>query len=114
VKLVITLEAWEVPQEKKLLFSIAIAPAPLPLGVVLPDGSAAQDEPAVNALANGQAGTPYAQQLQIAGGTPPDTLKVISGALPDGLTLTTDGQIVGVPTASGTFTFELDITDSGA
>ena len=39
------------------------------------------------------------------GGKPAPTTTVVSGALPDGLSLSSDGQITGTPTAAGTFNF---------
>ena len=66
-------------------------------------------------------GTQYAAYSQsfIAGGSCPQTIKVQSGSLPNGLTLSDVGtvagelyQISGVPTAAGTFTFTLRATNS--
>lgn len=103
-------------QEVKVTFSITIQPPPPPaLQVILPDGvTVAQVSPAVNPLSDGQVGTAFSAQLGLRGGTPPDTLSLSSGALPDGLDLTADGQITGTPTAPGSFTFEIDVKDSAA
>jgi len=49
-------------------------------------------------LVNGQVGTPYTAALYATGGTPPYTWTVAFGALPDGLSLGSDGVIVGTPT----------------
>lgn len=102
-------------QEVKVLLSIEIAPAtppPPPLVVALPDGTAAQAEPAVNPLPAGTVGQSFSAQLGLSGGTPPDTLTLTSGALPDGLSLDETGLISGTPTAPGSFQFELDVKDS--
>jgi hypothetical protein len=67
--------------------------------------------------ATGVIGDVYTGVLFIAGGTPPFTFAVTSGALPAGLSLSTspgllNGLIEGVPTAVGTFTFVVTVTDS--
>lgn len=98
--------------EVKVLLSISVAAAANPLTVNLPDGTAAQAEPAVNALSQATVGQPFTAQLNLSGGTPPDTLSISSGALPDGLSLDSTGLISGIPTAAGDFQFELDVVDS--
>ena len=47
-----------------------------------------------------------------AGSPSPWTWVVTSGALPGGLTLGTDGSLTGTPTAAGSFTFTVKVTDS--
>jgi hypothetical protein len=44
-------------------------------------------------------------------GTLPYSFSVISGSVPDGLRLSTNGTIQGVPTTSGTATFTVQVTD---
>lgn len=62
---------------------------------------------------NGLVGIDYPTQiLSGAGGVAPYIFS-INGSLPGGLTLT-NGQIEGIPTATGTFTFTLVVTDSAA
>ncbi len=56
--------------------------------------------------------TPYAATLEAVGGTPPYTWSITSGSLPPGLSLSSDGTITGTPTATGTFTFSLEVVDS--
>jgi len=52
--------------------------------------------------------------IGVAGGTQPLAWKVSSGKLPPGLKLqAATGEISGVPTAPGTYNFELTVTDSG-
>jgi hypothetical protein len=57
-------------------------------------------------------GTPYSTTLQAVGGTAPVTWTLVSGSLPDGLTLVPGGTISGTPTGSGTFTFTIQVADS--
>jgi Putative Ig domain len=64
-------------------------------------------------LANGSAGALYNQQFQATGGTIPYSWAVASGsALPAGLTLSSTGLLSGTPTAQGTTTFGVTVTDS--
>lgn len=64
---------------------------------------------------NGSVFVPYAHNFDssTSGGTPPYTFSVLSGALPTGVTLnTSSGIISGTPTAVGTFTFAIEVTDA--
>ena len=54
----------------------------------------------------------YNQTLQRTGGVSPFSWQVLSGTLPTGLTLSTDGVISGTPTAAGTSPFTVKLTDS--
>ena len=69
-------------------------------------------------LPGGNVGSPYSQALDATGGTTPYTSwKVITGNLPQGISLTTLGGVLtalltGTPTAPGTFTFTVQVTDS--
>ena len=56
--------------------------------------------------------TAYSQTLAVTGGTPPYTWRVTSGSLPGGLTLASSGNISGTPTAAGTFTIQVAVSDS--
>ncbi len=46
------------------------------------------------------------------GGTGPYTYSLVSGSLPQGLTLSSNGQITGTPTTAGTYTFTSKVVDS--
>ncbi|WP_236585435.1 putative Ig domain-containing protein [Dyella sp. EPa41] len=63
--------------------------------------------------AAGTVGVAYSQSLAGAsGGASPYTYARVSGSLPAGLTLGSNGTLSGTPTASGTFTFTVKATDS--
>lgn len=63
-------------------------------------------------LADGEADIAYAEFLEATGGTLPYTFTVTAGALPDGLSLSSDGAITGTPTEPGTYSFTVTATDS--
>jgi Putative Ig domain len=66
-----------------------------------------------SALASGSVGVPYSSSLQASGGTPSYTWAVTSGSLPAGLSLASlSGVISGTPTASGTSSFTISVTDA--
>ncbi|WP_198665920.1 MULTISPECIES: putative Ig domain-containing protein [unclassified Sphingomonas] len=71
--------------------TIALAPASLPAGTV---------------------GAGYNSSITASGGTPIYTYAVTAGALPAGLTLTSDGTLSGTPTAAGSFTATITATDA--
>jgi uncharacterized repeat protein (TIGR01451 family) len=60
----------------------------------------------------GHVGQPYSSALVGDAKTPPFTYSIVSGSLPDGLALNSDGTIVGTPTTAGTFPFEAKFVDS--
>ena len=59
-------------------------------------------------------GTPFAAALEAVDGTPPYQWAVVSGALPAGLTLSSDGVIRGTPlvAALGTYVVRVRVTDA--
>lgn len=65
-------------------------------------------------LPNGIKGVGYSQQIAVSGGVSPYSF-TFTGTLPDGLVLDgTTGQISGTPTASGSFDFTIQVTDSAS
>ncbi len=66
------------------------------------------------ALPAAQTGHSYSQTLQETGATGGVSWEVSSGSLPVGLTLSQTGVISGTPTASGTYSFNVSVTDSEA
>uniref|UniRef100_Q01UF3 Ig family protein n=1 Tax=Solibacter usitatus (strain Ellin6076) TaxID=234267 RepID=Q01UF3_SOLUE len=57
-------------------------------------------------------GTAYTSKLTVSGGKASYAYSIISGALPAGITLKSDGTISGTPTATGTFTFTSKVVDA--
>ncbi|MEQ9400562.1 MAG: putative Ig domain-containing protein, partial [Longimicrobiales bacterium] len=65
-------------------------------------------------LPNGQEGVAYAQPLTATGGNGTFTWSVTAGALPGGLSLEPSlGEILGTPTAAGTFNFTVQAASAG-
>jgi alpha-galactosidase len=62
-------------------------------------------------IANGTVGSAYSQTLTASGGNEPYTWSLGAGTLPAGLSLGSAGLLSGTPTASGTFTFTVQIAD---
>ncbi len=67
-----------------------------------------------SSLAAATVGSQYSQTLTAAGGIAPYSWAVTAGSLPPGLNLSTAGQISGAPTAVGTLTFTVQVSDSAA
>jgi outer membrane autotransporter protein len=59
-------------------------------------------------------GIPVNEQIIATGGTAPYTFTLASGALPPGITLTSDGRLSGVATRPGNYDFALIVTDSNS
>jgi uncharacterized repeat protein (TIGR03803 family) len=58
-----------------------------------------------------EVGCPYSQPIQTTGGSAPLTFLIVAGGLPPGLTLNNSGLIAGTPTAAGSYTFTVTVTD---
>lgn len=65
-------------------------------------------------LPGGTVSAAYSQQLAASGGVAPYTWSVTSGSPPAGLTLSTGGTLSGTPTAAGSSTFTVQVTDSSS
>ena len=63
-----------------------------------------------DSVPGGIQGFPYAEFLMSTGGARPYTWSVISGSLPAGLSLTTNGDVTGTPTDSGSSAFTAGVT----
>jgi hypothetical protein len=64
-------------------------------------------------LPDGNQNVPYSYTLAAGGGTGNLTWNIDSGTLPPGLSLGTNGELSGTPTAAGTFNFTVRVADSG-
>jgi hypothetical protein len=60
------------------------------------------------------AGKPYSVQLAASGGVSPYTWGATGGSLPAGISLSSSGMLSGTPTSTGSFSFTVQATDSGA
>jgi Putative Ig domain len=78
-------------------FSLLVNPAPTIATPSLPDGTQ---------------GAAYSQLLHSSGGTAPFAWTVTAGALPPGIMLAAQGALSGNPTASGSFSFTVQVKDS--
>ncbi len=63
-------------------------------------------------LPSGKVGRFYATRIVVSSGAPPYHFAIVEGTLPPGLYLTSSGEIQGVPTRAGFYTFSVKITDS--
>ncbi len=63
-------------------------------------------------LPNAVVNQPYTQTLQASGGVGPYTYAVTAGALPAGITLSSNGTVSGTPTTVGASSFTVKATDS--
>ena len=62
-------------------------------------------------LPDGVVGSAYSATLQATGGNGSYTWSILSGSLPDGLSLSSMGEISGTLTTVGTFSFTVEVTD---
>ena len=63
------------------------------------------------ALPEGEVDVYYATPLEISGGSPPYTISVIKGSLPQGLNLDNNGMISGMPSQAKNTSFIVRVTD---
>ena len=69
---------------------------------------------ATTSLPQGGVGTAISDSLEASGGVAPYSWQLASGSLPSGLILNSQGLISGVTEQSGTFSFEVRVTDSSS
>ena len=63
-------------------------------------------------LPGGSVGTAYSSNVQSSGGLGPYTWSVTSGSLPAGLSMNSNGNISGTPTAAATSNFTITVVDN--
>jgi hypothetical protein len=63
-------------------------------------------------MGTGTTGSAYSRQLIASGGSTPYAWSLVSGSLPDGLTMASGGIISGTPSTTGQFDFTVRVTDS--
>ena len=63
-------------------------------------------------LPSPQAGVDYAYRPVVVGGVPPYAWSVTEGALPSGLTLTSDGRVAGTPSSMGESSLTVRVEDA--
>jgi hypothetical protein len=83
---------------------------------VVASGSGTTSSPlavTTTSLPAGTVGTAYSVTLAASGGTLPYSWTLASGSIPPGLSLSSSGVISGTPSASGTLSFTVQVTDSG-
>lgn len=64
------------------------------------------------ALQGATVGGYHSEHLQAAGGSPGYTWSLLDGALPPGISLAPDGELVGTPAAAGRFAFTVGVLDA--
>ena len=82
------------------LFTLTVSPATLAITTAT--------------LADGVLGSAYSGSLVASGGTAPYSWSVVSGSLPSGLSLSSNGVFTGTPTAAGSSSFMVRVSDAQA
>jgi hypothetical protein len=89
------------PHNASQIASILIAPTP-PMDMFCPNPGTAS------------LGAAFYDSCSPTGGNSPYTVSIVAGELPPGLTMKTNGQLTGTPTAMGTFSFTAHAVDSSS
>jgi CSLREA domain-containing protein len=85
------------------------APTPTPTPTPTPGPLAVNNPSSLPSIA---AGAYYSQNISASGGTGTYTPSISAGALPAGLNLSYAGNLYGVPTAAGSYSFTITFTDN--
>jgi hypothetical protein len=92
----------QLPQSATQSFTMTV-PAPAPSLSI-----------STTSLSSGQVQVAYSASLAATGGTAPYSWSAVSGSLPVGLSMASNGVVSGTPTTSGTSSFTVQATDSGS
>jgi hypothetical protein len=65
-----------------------------------------------SSLPTGTIGVAYSSSLSVVGGTPPYVWAISTGSLPNGLSLSSVGEIAGTPFTAGSANFTVQVTDA--
>jgi len=103
------------PKNQLLLAFLLIVCSPVLAGVSfnsITPVSGGVSAPGLPGIPGGYYLQPYSIWLQSSFGKAPYSYTLVGGGLPPGVTLTSAGNIVGKPSSTGTFTFQVKATDS--
>jgi hypothetical protein len=107
------------PAAGTFTFTVQVSDSATPVGTASQSFSVVVNQPSLIITAStfpaGTVGVPYVQNSPVAvasGGTPPYTWSVIGGAAPGLTFVPSTVSLTGTPTTAGTFTLQLQVTDS--
>lgn len=83
-----------------------------PRGLIAGNGQSVKGQTVSTVVGAGSVNQSFTGHLPTPSGTGPFTYKLLSGNLPDGVTLAADGTLSGTATVSGTFNFTYQVTDA--
>ena len=107
-------------REGNFSFTVSVADSGSPIPRISTKGfsitiTSALEIITIGSLPDGQLDVNYPARLSTTGGIPPYTWSIVSGSLPDGLSLNSlTGKISGTPTREGNFSFTVSVADSGS
>jgi large repetitive protein len=94
----LTHKEWRIQVKGTFAVTFTVEPAPLRLPATIDLGTVGV------ALAAGDA-------IPVTGGTPPYTITNVTGTVPPGVTINSDGTLAGTPQAAGSFPLEIALQD---
>jgi uncharacterized protein (TIGR03437 family) len=86
----------------------------LDLGITVQETAGPLTITSSSPLTGAKRGLPYLQTLVATGGTPPYQWSISAGTIPGLVLVTATGQIIGVPTAAGPYTFTARVSDAAS